>query len=132
MPICQAASEVGGICSGKCLVSTVPSPTQIAPASAMARPGSLPMPASMLLPPIRMKMPPSATISATARAGDSRSPRTGQASSATHTGTEIASTAASRASSHTSASPMKATHALIVSRDASTSRSHTLRGNASR
>jgi hypothetical protein len=50
------------------------------------------MPASMLLPPVRMKIPPSATISASARTNDSRSPRTGHASSATQTGTEIAST----------------------------------------
>ena len=33
-PICQAASDSGGIASGKCLVRTVPSATQTAPASA--------------------------------------------------------------------------------------------------
>ena len=78
-PICQAASDNGGIASGKCLVSTVPSATQTAPASAQRIPGSFSTLASTPLPPISTTMPASATISEIARSGDSRSPRTGQA-----------------------------------------------------
>ena len=73
-------------------------------------------------------MPASAMASETARSGDSHSPRIGHASSATHTGIEMPSTAASLASSHSSASPMKATQPPIVSSDTSSSRDHIGRG----
>lgn len=70
-PICQAASDSGGIASGKCLVSTVPRATHTAPASAQAMPGNFSTLASMPLPPISMAMPASETANAMARSGDS-------------------------------------------------------------
>ena len=131
MPICQAASDKGGTASGKCLVSTVPSATLTAPASTHRNPGSFSRLASRPLPPISTAMPASAIIIETARVSDRRSPRIGQASSATQSGVEMASTAASLALSHNSASPMKATQPPIVSSDTSTSGDHIGRGTAS-
>src|SRR6185503_6944666 len=66
-----------------------------AEASAHAMPGNFSTLASIPLPPIRTAMPASATVSATARSGDSRSPRIGHARNATQTGIEMPSTAAS-------------------------------------
>ncbi len=108
----------------KYLVSTVPSPTQIAPASANRMPGSLPTLASMPPPPISAAIPASATASASARGIDTRSPSTGQATSATHTGIDIPSTAASLARSQISARPMEATQPPIDSVDTRASRNH--------
>jgi hypothetical protein len=127
-PICQAASDSGGIASGKCLVSTVPRPTHTAPNSAHATPGSFSTLASMPLPPISTAMPARETVSATARNGDRRSPRIGHARNATQTGIEMPSTAASLAFSHSNASPMNATQPPIVSIDTSNNRSHIGRG----
>ena len=94
-------------------------------------PGSFSMLASKPLPPISTAIPTRATISATPRTGDSRSPSIGQARNATQTGIEMPSTAASLALSHNNASPMKATQPPIVSIETSSSRSHIARGTLS-
>ena len=94
-------------------------------------PGNFSTLASMPLPPISTAMPASATVSATARSGDSRSPRIGHARNATQTGIDMPSTAASLALSHNSASPMNATQPPIVSIETSSSRSHIGRGTLS-
>ncbi|MGY4216712.1 hypothetical protein ACVMFB_003211 [Bradyrhizobium sp. USDA 4522] len=128
---CQAASDSGGIASLNDLVITVPSPTQSAPASANRIPGSLPRLVSMPPPPISAAIPASATASASARGSDTRSPSTGQATSATHTGIDIPSTAASLARSQISARPMDATQPPIDSVDTKASRNHMPSGTRS-
>ena len=85
----------------------------------------------MPLPPISTAMPASATVNASARSSDSRSPRIGHARNATQTGIEMPSTAASLALSHSSASPMNAIQPPIASVETSNSRSHIGRGTPS-
>jgi hypothetical protein len=85
----------------------------------------------MPLPPISTAIPASATVSAAARSGDSRSPKIGRARNATQTGIDMPRTAASLALSHNSAKPMNATQPPIVSIETSSSRSHIGRGTPS-
>ena len=131
-PICHVANDIGGIANGKCLVSTVPSPTHTAPAKAQRYPGTLPRLASNPLPAISTLMPASAIESAMARIMETRSPRIGHANSATHTGMEMPSTAASLAGSQSSANPMNATQLPMVRSDTTPRRSHIARGTARR
>ena len=86
MPICQAAAVTGGSFSDSFLASTVPSAKPIAPHSAMMMPGILAALALKPLPPRIEASPANAITSAIVRSSVGRSPSTGQASIAAHTG----------------------------------------------